>query len=276
MKTKKSNADVPVSHIATIFFNQVDESSRFYFSADSDFAQNKVAAELVEEIATGDTFLIVPDDDRIHYMFGWGGEMSNPTNINLLPHGTVWDSVDINAKGPRVGGVKNFGLSQWPHFEGRPLNFAAQFIADDGKLIHVFVDDRKNSNAAENQANCALVEGSLAPSWIELKSVEISPYNLARNPLYAFTPRPIKSKMKQAPFWIQDDETPDGFDFVIQFGHSIINFMNLPHDHVNKNTIDQFSFKRKGDMYLFYRADTQEARVVWQSETNGWTKGSWK
>lgn len=263
MKIKHSNANVPVKHLARISFDQINENSKNFFPKNGAFAQGLALADLVEEISTGYWFVMPPNDEAVYHMYGWSGEFDNPDDVHVMQDTYVWDMVDIDAHGTRVGGVKNFGLDKWPHFEGKPLPFTAQYLTDEGKYIYVFVDQRRPSQNAENQANCALVEGGPVPSWIELSSLNVSPSNGARNPLYAFKPK-TPSQMRPTPINLEKSDYPEGYDFLIQFGHSMIQFMNVPSENVNQNTLNQFAFPYRGDMYLFHNPETLEARVLWQ------------
>lgn len=233
-------------------FNDIVDAEDHYDFEFDEFGQTPYGT-LVEHVPTGYIFALIPNEYPAP-VFNYHDEKGWPTGIELYSD-QRWEKTDLDFPHTRVGGSTDFSPVAWPHFNNEPLLFAAQYVLPDGKRIHVFVDDEGDDSwAVEDGANCAIVEGGPVPSWITLKPIE-DPADFLRNPDKAITPvRDSGSKVPLAPLWVQGDETPNdvGYRFLIQFGNDA------------GNSDGDFMFGDSGDMYLFYKEETNEARVLWQ------------
>lgn len=233
------------------FNDIVDAADQYDFEFD-EFGQTPYGT-LVEHVPTGYVFALIPDEASA-VVFNFNTDKGWPTNIEVESN-QDWVQTNLDFTGTRVGGTTDFSPVAWPHFEGSPLLFAAQYILPDGKRIHVFVDDEGDDSwEIEEGANCVIVEGGPIPAWITLQPVEDIDV-LLRNPDSAITPvRDSDSKAPLAPAWIQGDETPNDVDyrFLMQFGDN------------SGGSGEDFSFGDSGDLYLFYKEETGEARALWQ------------
>lgn len=233
------------------FNDIVDAADQYDFEFD-EFGQTPYGT-LIEHVPTGYVFALIPDEFPAT-VFNFNTDKGWPTNIEVESN-QDWVETDLDFIGTRVGGSTVFSPAAWPHFKGSPLLFAAQYVLPDGKWIHVFVDDEGDDSwEIEDGANCAIVEGGPIPAWITLQPVEDTGL-LFRNPYSAITPvRDADSQAPLAPSWIQGDETPNdvGYRFLMQFGNDV------------GNSDEDFMFGDSGDMYLFYKEETDEARVLWQ------------
>lgn len=228
------------------------------------FGRGEENGTLIEHVPTGFIYAVMPE----HYVlpvYDYDKTTDWPTNI-VLRVDEPWVSVAVDAPGTRVGGTTDFSLQAWPHHKGCPLNFAAQYELPNGKYVHIFVtDDEDESWAPENGANCAIVDGGPVPSWIELKAVEYADEGvevLLRTPNQAFTPPVMNADIPVAPSWIQGDETPEdtGYKFILQFGYGI----TTSNTYEGNDVLHDFFFGDCGDMYVFYKEETNEARALWQ------------
>lgn len=241
-------------NIGRFDFNDVENADEFYSFEFDEFGQTPYS-NLIEHVPTGLVFAILPNEFPSP-VFYYDDSKGWPTNI-VLESCVDWKRVDTDAQGTRVGGTTDFSLAAWPHFNGCPLQFIAQYQLHDGRHIYIFEGEDNDSWLLEGGGNCALVEGGPIPSWIELKPVRESDEItiLMRHPENAFTPvYPEYFNLPLPPVWIQGDETPNDveYKFLMQFG-----------DNTGDGSED-FSFGDSGDMYLFYKEETQEARVLWQ------------
>lgn len=232
----------------------VDPDEIYDFATDEE--GNTPTGTLLQHLPTGYVFALVGDQYPA-LVFNFKTEQNSPTQIEITTD-QRWVKTKIDAAETRVGGTTDFSAEAWPHFEDLPLLFAAQYVLSNGKRIHVFVDDEGESSwEIEDGANCALVEGGPVPSWITLKPVKDTNI-LLRTPKTAATPiRDSGSGLPLGPLWIQGDEAPNdvNYRFLLQFGDS----SSLG----NSREMDTM-FGDCGDMYLFYKEETNEARVLWQ------------
>lgn len=144
----------------------------------------------------------------------------------------------------RIGGEPPV-LEHWPHFEGKPLPFFCQVKISESKVAWVFLDDSvEGSWAIEDSANAVIVSGEPAPAWVSLQ-----PLGQRKAPVKvkeAITPENIL----EAPEWLQGDETPEGYHFVLQVS-SHESGLNIGAGY--------------GTVYVFISDDEKQGRVLWQS-----------
>jgi hypothetical protein len=230
----------------------------------SSFARGEDFGVLVEHVRTGQAYAIIPDY-AVLTVYGYEKTTRGPEKIRTDLN-DAWISTAVDSLRTRYGGTTEISLDAWPHFRDSPLKFMAQYKLPDGRMIHAFANiDETGSWRTENGPNCALVDGSEVPSWITLQSI-VDKEEEAVNPEYydfymfnatkAFKPENVSS----TPRWVQEEDIPDGYEFMLQFGYSTV----APKLGTNPD-LKALSLGDCGDMYLFYREDTQEARITWQS-----------
>lgn len=221
------------------------------------FGRGEEYGTLVEHIPSGIVYAVIPET-YIRPVYDYDATTDWPTNI-ALSIDEPWTPVALDASGTRVGGSTKYIRKAWPHYNGCPLSFAAQYELPNGKYVHIFVnEDADDSWASENGANCAIVDDGPIPSWIELRPVENEDETiLFRNAYSAYAPPVLETELPLPPSWIQGDETPEdtGYRFLFQFGDNIPNL---------DDSEWEFFFGDCGDMYVFYKEETQEARASWQ------------
>lgn len=154
---------------------------------------------------------------------------------------TALSSFDVST---RIGGEPPV-LEKWPHFEGKPLPFFCQVKISDSKVAWVFLDDSVDGSwASEDSANAVIVSGEEAPDWISLL-----PLSHPKAPVKVREPI-TPEKILEAPEWLQGDETPEGFHFVLQVS-SHESGLNIGAGY--------------GTVYVFVSDDEKQGRVLWQS-----------
>lgn len=234
-------------------FNDIVDASEIYSFEFDEFGQTPYGT-LIEHVPTGYIFALIPDEEPA-IVYDYDDSRGWPTNIVVEPN-TDWIPADSGSNETRVGGATNYSLDAWPHFDGFPMDFVGQYKLEDGRFIHIFIDEENDSWKIQNGGNCALVEGGPVPYWIEIKPVEERDNTnyLMRHPHKTFSPVRPDSKAPAAPSWILGDQPPTdaGYKFLWQFG-----------DDVGDGT-ESYSFGYFGDMYLFYKESTSEALVLWQ------------
>lgn len=236
---------------------------------DSDFWAGNVYGTLVEHVRTGGIYALIPGEGALN-VYSYNKTTDWPTEI-ATDIDDDWVETAVDSPVTRYGGVTDFSIDAWPHYRGCPLYFAARYVLPDGKVINAFIDtDSDGSWRLEGGANCAIVDGGPVPSWITLESLRdvdedaigntdyYSFYML--NPTKAFYPQVLEIVTPE-PRWVQEEEEFDepGYKFLLQFGHSTI---------AGKVRLDadlwELSLGDSGDMYLFYKEETKEARVSYQ------------
>lgn len=142
-----------------------------------------------------------------------------------------------------IGGTPPVSMSQYPHFHGEPLPYVGCFTTEDGVNGMIFLDDEADDSwASEDAANAVLLEGGNVPKWITLESMgDEAPSILEEEVEIDFT---------EEPKWLQGDETPDGFDFLLEIPSNISPDLNIGDGY--------------GTAYVFADAD-RSGRLVWQS-----------
>lgn len=136
-------------------------------------------------------------------------------------------------------------IDAWPHFNGKPLPFFCQVGLESGKVAWVFLDDKVDGSwASEDTANAVIIPGEQAPSWVSLESLRHpeAPVMVKQS----ITP----SYSLKAPEWLQGDETPEGYHFVLQ----------VSSHESGLNIGDGY-----GTVYIFVSDDEKQGRVLWQS-----------
>lgn len=242
----KNHAVIPVS---SIIEEEIDE-----------FETEKDNIALLEHQDTGYFYLLFEDfydgnSYGIVRVEDFQGDPENPHEISIYPK--AWEKTGNRAEGTRAGGIPlNSDGSDysglWPHFEGEPLPFMAQFRLKTGKYVYAFVDDTKDNCYQEaDGANCVISEDGLIPSWIEMKPVtsHILKYKDA-----GFAPNPKNASISNSPDWIQGDESSNDKDdkFLGQVG-----YRTIPHG-------DEFMFGDCGDYYIFFNKESKKGFLIAQ------------
>ncbi|HSN50016.1 MAG TPA: hypothetical protein VLR52_02210 [Bacteroidales bacterium] len=235
-----------------------------FSSFPSPFARGEDFGVLVEHVRTGQVYAIIPDY-AVLTVYGYEQTTMGPKKIRTDLN-DAWIPTAVDSLQTRYGGVTDFNVESWPHFQGSPLKFMAQYKLPDNRMIHVFCNiDETGSWRTERGPNCAIVDGSPVPSWIEMKSIVEEEEAFDVNPEYydfymfnankAFKPENVSP----TPRWVQEEDIPEGYGFLLQFGYSTVS----PKLTANPD-LRELSLGDCGDMYLFYKEDTQESRVTWQ------------
>lgn len=144
----------------------------------------------------------------------------------------------------RIGGDAP-KIDTWPHFDGKPLPFFCQVALPSGKVAWVFLNDKvEGSWAPEDSANAVLVSEEAAPAWVSME-----PLRYPKAPVLvkqSITP----DKFLEAPEWLQGDETPEGYKFLLQ----------VSSHESGLNIGDGY-----GTVYIFISNDEKQGKVLWQS-----------
>lgn len=145
-----------------------------------------------------------------------------------------------------VGGKAPTHLTDsYPFYNNKPLPFFASIKLDNEKTAYVFLDDNVDGSwAVENAANAVIID-SVAPEWITLGTLtHPAPQRLRK----AYMPSGV---LPHEPSWLQGDETPDGFMFVLEIPSNIDPKLNIGNGY--------------GTVYIFINDDQTAGRIVWQS-----------
>lgn len=232
-------------------------------------------AYLIEHLATGFCYLLheatyeywakrgLPTPmDRLP-IFGFDGTKERPSNILYWLTNDLFEQTSPDSLGTRIGGIplNSNGTSYkglWPHFEGKPLPFMAQFELADGRYVHVFADANSDHDeycfSEENSANCAIVEGGEIPYWVDMKSID-EPLLI---PAPAYRPN-HKYSVPTPPCWLQGDATPDDAGMVYLGQISA----NMCAEDDNEGNFE-YMFGDSGALYVFANPETGRARVTGQ------------
>lgn len=144
----------------------------------------------------------------------------------------------------RIGGAAP-ALESWPHFSGKPLPFFCQVKLGEDKVAWVFLDDSVDGSwAVEDSANAVIVSGESSPEWVAMQ-----PLGERKAPVKV-KEAIIPEKILEAPEWLQGDETPEGYHFVLQVS-SHESGLNIGAGY--------------GTVYIFISDDEKQGRVLWQS-----------
>lgn len=158
----------------------------------------------------------------------------------------LWTSAHSSSK-TVIGGKlsDSFNQAAYPHFDGKPLPYFAQLALDNEQIAYIFLNDHIDGSwAAENAANAVII-ASKAPDWVTVAPLaHTAPKRLRK----AYThSEPIPTE----PDWLQGDETPENFNFVLQVPSNIDPKLNIGDGY--------------GTVYIFINDDQTTGRIVWQS-----------
>lgn len=215
---------------------------------------------MIEHLPTGYLYLLDALNPHYSYpVYDLSGSPQEPADIDISGTGQ-WAESSVDSSGDRVGGVPyGYGETSWPHYQGKPMFFAAQYFLDTGEYAYIFVSDSYPSYAPNDETACLLVPNGPVPGDVEMKRIERSGYMLSIQPHKAFKPAPRRSQTPQAPRWVDSDTTPENasYSFLGQFG-----------DSMDRNGAENsgFPFQVSGEMYVFMDRETKAGIVLRQSQ----------
>lgn len=215
---------------------------------------------MVEHLPTG--YLYILDALNPHYsypVYDLSGSPQKPSKIEIASAGE-WAEAPIDSPGTRVGGLPyGYDETRWPHYQGKPMFFAAQYFLDTDEYAYIFVSDSYPSYASNGETACLLVPNGPVPGHVEMKRIEGNEYMSSVQPRKAFKPAPRRSQTPQAPRWVDSDTTPQNasYGFLGQFG-----------DSMDRSGTDDsgFPFGTAGEMYVFMDRGTKAGIVLWQGQ----------